>query len=198
MQADFWNLRYSENGYAYGTEANDFLKTQTFPKGGKILCLAEGEGRNAVYLAEQGYDVTSIDMAFEGIEKTHDLAQMKNVSVNTICADLAEYEIEAEHWDGIVIIFGHFPVLVRKCVHGSLYKALKKGGKLVMEAYSKKQLKFKTGGPMDENLLYSVEDLRKDLDQFEDLEINLVEREIHEGKYHNGRSSVLQVVALKK
>lgn len=198
MQADFWNLRYSENGFAYGTEANDFLRTQTFPAGAKILCLAEGEGRNAVYLAQQGYEVTAIDMAYEGIEKTRDLAQMKNVSVSTICADLAEYEIEAEHWDGIVIIFGHFPEAVRKCVHRSLYKALKKGGKLVMEAYSKEQLRFKTGGPMDEKMLYSVEEIRDDLAAFEDLEIKQIEREIHEGKYHNGMSSVIQVVAIKK
>lgn len=198
MQADFWNLRYSENGFAYGTEANDFLRTQTFSEGGKILCLAEGEGRNAVYLAEQGYEVTAIDMAYEGIEKTRDLAQMKNVSVKTICANLVEYEIAAEHWDGIVVIFGHFPEAVRKCVHGALYEALKKGGKLVMEAYSKDQLKFKTGGPMDENLLYSVEEISEDLSAFEDLEIKQIEREIHEGKYHNGLSSVIQIVAHKK
>jgi 2-polyprenyl-3-methyl-5-hydroxy-6-metoxy-1,4-benzoquinol methylase len=198
MQADFWNLRYSENGFAYGTEANDFLRTQTFPEGAKILCLAEGEGRNAVYLAEQGYEVTAIDMAYEGIEKTRDLAQMKNISVKTICANLAEYEIAAEHWDGIVIIFGHFPEVVRKCVHQSLYKALKKGGKVVIEAYSKDQLKFKTGGPMDANLLYSVEELQEDFKEFGDVEIIQLEREIHEGRYHNGMSSVLQLVARKK
>jgi 2-polyprenyl-3-methyl-5-hydroxy-6-metoxy-1,4-benzoquinol methylase len=198
MQADFWNLRYSENGYAYGTDANDFLRTQKFPKGAKILCLAEGEGRNAVYLAEQGNEVTAIDMAYEGLEKTRELAKIKGVNVNTICADLAEYVIENEHWDGIVIIFGHFPESVRKCVHGSLHSALKKGGKLVIEAYSKDQLNFKTGGPMDEKLLYSLEELREDFSAFEDLEIKKLEREIHEGKYHNGMSSVIQVVAIKK
>jgi hypothetical protein len=123
---------------------------------------------------------------------------LKDVSVNTICADLADYAFESELWDGIVIVFGHFPDGIRKYVHAALYRALKKGGKVVIEAYSKDQLKFKTGGPMDANLLYSVEELQEDFKEFKDVEIIQLEREIHEGKYHNGMSSVLQLVARKK
>jgi SAM-dependent methyltransferase len=198
MQADFWNMRYSENGFAYGTEPNDFLKQQSFKDGARILCLAEGEGRNAVFLAQQGFDVTALDISYEGIEKTKDLAFIKNVEVTTICADLAIYELEPESWDAIVIIFGHFPPEIRKCVHGGIYASLRPGGKVVIEAYSKEQLSLKTGGPMDEALLYSVDMLREDFTEFEDIEIRQLEREIHEGKYHNGLSSVIQLVAKKK
>lgn len=198
MQADFWNMRYSENGFAYGTEPNDFLKQQSFKDGARILCLAEGEGRNAVYLAQQGFDVTALDISYEGIEKTKDLAFIKNVEVTTICADLAIYELEPESWDAIVIIFGHFPLEIRKCVHSGLYSALRPGGKVVIEAYSKEQLSFKTGGPMDEALLYTVDMLREDFSEFEDVEICQLERVIHEGKYHNGISSVIQLVAKRK
>jgi SAM-dependent methyltransferase len=197
MQVDFWNLRFSENGFAYGVEPNDFLASQTFLPGSKVLCLAEGEGRNAVYLAGLGCAVTAIDIAYEGIEKMKDLAVMKQVSLTTICADLASYELEEGNWDAIVIIFGHFPPNLRRLVHGSLYKALKPGGRLIIEAYSKEQLSFQTGGPTNLELLYSVEELKADFVSFTTIEINQLEREIHEGKYHNGHSSVVQVFARK-
>ena len=198
MSIDFWNLRYSENGFAYGMEPNDFLKEQEFKAKSSILCLAEGEGRNAVYLAGQGHDVTAIDIAYEGLAKTKDLAVIKNVQVKTICADLAEYSFEPERWDAVVIIFGHFPPEIRQKIHREIYKTLKHGGKLIIEAYSKEQLHFKTGGPMDEKMLYSIDELKEDFSDFEDIIINQAQREIHEGKFHNGQSSVIQLIAIKK
>lgn len=197
MQADFWNERYKEDGFAYGTKPNDFLKEQQFLPHSKILCLAEGEGRNAIYLASQGHRVKAVDISKEGINKLITQADEKGLKVETQCADLLNYSFEPESWDAIVLIFGHFPPEVRKIVHGKLYGALKKGGKVILEAYSKEQLAFKTGGPMDEHMLYSTDELREDFDQFEDLFIEQTEREIHEGKYHNGNSSVIRLVATK-
>ena len=134
MQAEFWNERYKEEVFAYGIEANDFLRTQSFPAGSKILCLAEGEGRNGVYLAEQGHDVTCVDYSEEGIRKMTQLAEMKGVVIHPVLADLNEYEFQPNAWDGIVIIFGHLPTALREKVHGQFFKALKSGGKLVLEA----------------------------------------------------------------
>jgi ubiquinone/menaquinone biosynthesis C-methylase UbiE len=197
MQAEFWNERYKEEVFAYGIEANDFLRTQSFPEGSKILCLAEGEGRNGVYLAEQGHDVTCVDYSEEGIRKMTQLSDMKGVVIHPVLADLNEYEFQPNAWDGIVIIFGHLPTALREKVHGQFFKALKSGGKLVLEAYHKSQMEYKTGGPMTETMLYSEEELRSDFHEFEHLEIHQLEREVHEGEFHFGTAAVIQVVAEK-
>jgi ubiquinone/menaquinone biosynthesis C-methylase UbiE len=197
MQAEFWNERYKEKVFAYGLQANDFLQEQSFPEGSKILCLAEGEGRNGVFLAEQGHDVTCVDYSEEGIKKMNQLAEMKGVQIHTVCADLNEFEFKENTWDGIVIIFGHLPTALREKVHGQFYKALKPGGKLVLEAYHKTQLNYKTGGPMTETMLYSDEELRADFHEFKHLQINQLEREVHEGEFHFGNAAVIQVIAEK-
>lgn len=197
MQADFWNERYKEDGFAYGTKPNDFLKEQEFAPHSRILCLAEGEGRNAIFLASQGHFVKAVDLSQEGINKLDHQAKEKDLKIETVCTNLLNYSFEPESWDAIVIIFGHFPPEVRKNVHGKLFAALKEGGKVILEAYSKKQLAFKSGGPSDENMLYSTDELLEDFDQFGDIMIEQKVREVHEGKYHNGNSSVIQLVAVK-
>ncbi|MEN9972770.1 MAG: hypothetical protein RIS20_1117 [Bacteroidota bacterium] len=197
MKAEFWNERYKEAVFAYGLVANDFLQEQSFPAGSKILCLAEGEGRNGVFLAEQGHDVTCVDYSEEGIRKMSQLAEMKGVVIHPICADLNEFDFQVNTWDGIVIIFGHLPTALREKVHGQFYKALKPGGKLVLEAYHKSQMDYKTGGPMTETMLYSDEELRSDFHEFEHLKITQLEREVHEGEYHFGKAAVIQVIAVK-
>ena len=196
MDKDFWNQRYQEENFAYGKAANDFLQSNEFKTGSKILCLAEGEGRNGVYLAKMGHQITCIDYSESGIQKMQRLAEENNVQLETICADLAEVILEPNTWDGIVLIFGHFPEELRKYVHKQVYSALKPGGKLVMEAYHKNQLNFKTGGPMSDKLLYSEEELRSDFDAFTSIQIEMVERDVNEGQYHFGKSSVIQVIGL--
>lgn len=197
MNREFWNERYGEVEFAYGKEPNDFLKTQTFKPGGNIICLAEGQGRNAVFLAEKGYHVTSMDYSEEGVEKTIALAKEKGVTVNAICADLGEFDLGENQWDGIVIIFGHFPADLRKVVHGNLFKALKAGGKVVIEAYHKDQLQNKTGGPQTTAMLYNRGELMEDLKAFNQIEIKEVTRSVVEGKYHFGQAAVVQVIAKK-
>lgn len=197
MTKDFWNSRYGEAEFAYGTEANDFLKEQSFPSGSKVLCLAEGEGRNGTYLAEQGCHVTCVDYSVEGIHKMNELAAQKGVEIETVCADLNDYDLGTDKWDGIVIIFGHFPPDLRQKIYTQLYPALKEGGKLIIEVYHKDQVNYETGGPRDEQFLYSRAELLEDLKEFKKIEIHEVTREVHEGKYHHGQSKVVQVVAEK-
>lgn len=197
MNQDFWNERYGEADFAYGKQANDFLVAQDFPPASKILCLAEGEGRNAVHLAQQNHAVTCIDYSEAGIEKMKRLASEKGVELTTICADLSTVNLVANEWDAIVIIFGHFPTDLRQFVHKQVYNALKPGGKLVLEAYRKEQLEFKTGGPMNPGMLYSKEELATDFADFTTISIEEKQREVNEGPYHHGQAAVVQVVAVK-
>jgi 2-polyprenyl-3-methyl-5-hydroxy-6-metoxy-1,4-benzoquinol methylase len=197
MTKDFWNERYAQEDFAYGKSANEFLKSNPFPAGSKILCLAEGEGRNGVFLAQHGHSVTCIDYSESGIRKMKALAAENNVVLQRVCADLNDVVLEPETWDGIVVIFGHFPAELRQRIHQQFYSALKKGGKFVLEAYRKEQLSYKTGGPMTSDLLYSVEELSNDFSAFSNPEIIETVREVKEGAFHFGEAAVIQVIGVK-
>jgi 2-polyprenyl-3-methyl-5-hydroxy-6-metoxy-1,4-benzoquinol methylase len=197
MNKDFWDERYGQSEFAYGKDANDFLQLQSFKVGSKILCLAEGEGRNGVHLAKQGHQVTCIDYSESGIRKMQELAKENNVELETICADLNQVNLEPNTWDVIVIIFGHFPKDLRMHVHKQLYSALKPGGKLVLEAYNKEQVIYKTGGPMTTELLYSEAELKEDFSEFSDISICETIREVKEGQFHFGKAAVVQVFGTK-
>jgi 2-polyprenyl-3-methyl-5-hydroxy-6-metoxy-1,4-benzoquinol methylase len=195
---EFWNERYAETAYAYGQEANDFLKAQQIGSDLKVLCLAEGEGRNGVYLAGLGNDVTCIDYSEEGLKKTSQLAEQNGVEVSCICADLGEINLVENSWDVIVAIFAHFPTSVKSHIWPQIFTALKPGGKLIMEVYDQEQLRFGTGGPQHADLLYSQEELQDLLvGDFKNIQIEKVYRAVHEGTYHNGASATLQVLAVK-
>jgi len=193
-----WNERYSIPEYVYGTEPNDFVAAQVgkIPMG-RVLEIGAGEGRNSVFLAQQGYEVTSVDQSSVGLEKARKLAEQKGVKIVTVEANLHDYEIEPEAWQGIVATFLHLPVGLRRrvlkhCAHG-----LAKGGVLILEAFTPSQLKYDTGGPKDPLELYTLEDLRADL---VGLNIELgeeLERNVSEGKRHTGKAAVVQVVARK-
>jgi 2-polyprenyl-3-methyl-5-hydroxy-6-metoxy-1,4-benzoquinol methylase len=195
---EFWNERYAETAYAYGQEANDFLKAQQIGSDLKVLCLAEGEGRNGVYLAGHGNDVTCIDYSEEGLKKTSQLAEQNGVEVSCICADLGEINLVENSWDVIVAIFAHFPTSVKSHIWPQIFTALKPGGKLIMEVYDQEQLRFGTGGPQHPDLLYSTEELQALIGQdFTEIKIEKVYREVNEGTYHNGASATIQVLATK-
>jgi SAM-dependent methyltransferase len=195
---EFWNERYAETAYAYGQEANDFLKAQQIGSDLKVLCLAEGEGRNGVYLAGLGNDVTCIDYSEEGLRKTSQLAAQNGVEVTCVCADLGEVKLEGNSWDLIVGIFAHFPNKVKQYIWPQIYAALKPGGKLIIEVYDQEQLRFGTGGPQHPDLLYTIEEIEELLgNQFDAYQIEKVFREVHEGAYHNGASATIQVLAIK-
>ncbi len=196
---EFWNERFSSRDYVYGTEPNDFLREvgSRIPSGGRVLCLCEGEGRNAVWLAEQGYRVTGVDASKEGLRKAERLAAERGVEVRWLLADLAEWPIEAGAWDGIVSIFAHLPPDLRRRIHRDVVRGLAPGGALLLEAYTPKQLDFGTGGPPEASLMMTLEALREEFDGLR-FEIGReVEREIHEGSGHDGPSAVVQVLAFK-
>jgi len=195
----FWDERFDQEEYYYGTEPNDFLREQArvFPPKGRLLSLGEGEGRNAVFLAELGYEVTALDSAQVGLDKTAQLARQRNVVVHPVLAHLKYHEFEKDHWDGVINIFCHLPAPVRQHVHKNLPLTLKKGGIFLMEAYTPEQLEYGTGGPKNIELLYEPDTIKKELKGLKLLRFEVVERAIHEGQGHTGMSSVLQVIARK-
>ncbi len=194
-----WDERYSISEFYYGTEPNDFLREHAskIRKSGKVLCLAEGEGRNAVYLAKLGFEVTAVDQSSVGLKKLKELATQNGVTVNTVVADLADYAIVDGNWDAIISIWCHVPPVLRKKLHESVVRGLKKDGVLILESYHPRQLEFKTGGPPVPELMMTILDLKSEFSGLKFVMSHEIEREVHEGKGHFGRSAVTQVLALK-
>jgi len=195
----FWDERFAGDEYAYGIEPNDFLRAEAarIPPG-PVLCLAEGEGRNAVFLAGRGHAVTAVDLSVQGLRKAERLAQRRGVALELVHADLATYDLPIGACAGIVEIFGHTPAAVRRRVHAQVAGALVPGGVLVLEMYRPEQLAFGTGGPRDAAMMPTLAELREDLAALE-LEIaREVERDVHEGAFHGGRSATVQIVARRR
>ena len=197
-----WDKRYKEEGFAYGTEANDFLKSEfsRIPKGGRVLCLAEGEGRNAVFLARQGYAVTAVDQSSVGLEKAKKLASKNKVEISTIVTDLRDYDLGNECWDGIVSISAHVPPELRTKLHNQVANSLKKGGVFILEAYTERQIEMRgIGGPppSSKEMFMSLNLLQLELKSLDFIIGREIDRDISEGKYHQGESAVVQVVACK-
>ena len=192
-----WDERYSASEYVYGTEPNDFLREEyhRIRPGGKVLCLADGEGRNGVFLAQQGFDVTSVDASQVGLEKALALAQANDVMITSVHADLADYDLGVDQWDAVVSIFCHLPPDLRSRVHNAVTSSLRMDGVVILEAYTVDQLSFKTGGPPAAALMMSAQQLRHDFEALDVIVCGERTRMIHEGALHNGQSAVVQFVA---
>ena len=193
-----WDERYNTEDYAYGITPNKFLEENygSLPKG-KILSLAEGEGRNAVFLAKQGYAVTAIDSSSVGLEKAKKLAEKNHVIIECIHADLEEYDIGKNKWDGIVSIFCPLSSLAREKLHKKIMAGLKKKGVFLLEAYTPEQLKHGTGGGNSEDMMTSKISLINELKNLEFNHLLELEREVIEGAYHTGVGAVVQAIATK-
>jgi SAM-dependent methyltransferase len=193
-----WDQRYGGEEYAYGTEPNEFLVAMASKLMiGRVLCLGEGEGRNAVWLAVQGYEVTAVDASRVGLEKAERLAAERGVTITTVHADLAAYDIEPEIWDGILSVFCHLPPTLRADVHRRCVAGLRSGGVMLLEAYTPRQLGHGTGGPPVAKLMMDEETLRAELAGLKFLHLQECEREIHEGTFHNGLGAVVQMAGRK-
>lgn len=196
MERQRWDERYSQPGFAYGTDPNDFLASvaDRLPPG-PVLTLGEGEGRNAVFLAGLGHEVVAVDQSAVGLAKTRARANERGVPVQTMQADLRDYLIEPGAWAGIVSIFCHLPPSIRVPLHAAVVRGLRPGGVLILESYTPRQLGRGTGGPPSAELLVSLDDLTRELAGLEFLHAGELEREVREGAYHTGLASVVQVVA---
>lgn len=193
-----WDEKYGTEDYVYGKVPNRFLEEHAaeLPPG-DVLCLAEGEGRNAVFLAGLGFHVTAVDLSPVGLDKAQRLAAEKSVEIETICADLADYDLGTQRWDAIVSIFGHLPSEVRRQVYSRLPAALRPGGVLLLEAYTPDQMGRGTGGPRSVDLLVTAHMLRDELPGLQILHLEELERDVVEGRGHTGPAAVVQLLARK-
>lgn len=195
---NMWNERYAEDGFAYGTLPNDFLKQHASRLSGPVLNLAEGEGRNAVYLASLGLVVTGVDGSEVGLRKAGELASRHQVTVHTVVSDLSVYDPGSERFHSIVSIFAHMPPDVRRRVHALASSWIKPGGVFLLEAYTPAQSSRPTGGPRDPEWCMSVASLRRELNGFRFELLHELDRDVIEGRYHTGPASVVQMIAIKE
>lgn len=193
-----WNQRYRSDEFAYGTEPNSFLKENAELLTGPILSLAEGEGRNAVFLASLGLEVLGVDASEVGLAKAQKLAASKGVSISTEVADLATYEPTVNYFGSVVSVFAHLPSGVRRRLYPLVEQSLKPGGIILLESYSKSQLSRNTGGPKDPDMLLTAEDIEKEFPNCDVVLCQETEREVVEGEFHTGLASVVQFIARKK
>ncbi len=193
-----WDKRYLTDEFVYGKEPNGFLREASRElTPGRVLCLAEGEGRNAVFLAESGHEVTAVDASAVGLAKAQRLATERGVQITTEVADLSGYAIEIESWDTIVSIFCHVPQEIRIEIHRKVVAGLKSGGRFILEAYTPAQLELGTGGPPVRELMMSLAGLKLELAGLDFEHALETEREIIEGSLHTGRGAVVQIIARK-
>jgi SAM-dependent methyltransferase len=196
----FWDERYAADEFVYGTAPNDFLVQVSgcLRRGDRVICLADGEGRNGVWLAQRGMSVLSVDVSARGLRKARALAQQARVEMQTTVADVTRFDLGRDCWDAIVSIFLHLPPKARRALHARCRAALKPGGFFIFEAYGREQLRYGTGGPKEAELLPELADV---LDDLRGLRIDhqfAGTREVHEGRLHSGLGYVVQVVASRQ
>lgn len=200
----FWNQRYREKEYAYGMVPNEFFKSQILKiNTGKILFPAEGEGRNAVYAAQKGWQVTAFDASIEAKKKAEILAFNNKVQMKYDLGSVEEINYEPESFDAIALIFTHFPKENREKYYRKISSYLKSGGILIIECFSEKHIRNQqenpnAGGPKEASMLCSLEETKKELPDFNFLMAEEAEIILNEGLYHIGKANVIRMVAEKK
>ena len=193
----FWDQRFQAADFLYGTRPNAFLVDQAYrlAPGQNVLAVADGEGRNGVWLATQGYKVVTVDASPRGLQKSAKLALDNGVSLTTICADLRTWDWPQQAYDAVVSIYFHMWPDDRRMIHPRLLTALRPGGVLILEAFHPEHQAYRTYGPKDPATLYAVEDLAAD---FAGAEIEILEPAVvtlDEGKGHHGEAAVVRMVA---
>jgi SAM-dependent methyltransferase len=194
----FWNERFASDEYAYGTSPNQFLKNQLqLLKPGKILFPAEGEGRNAVYAAELGWEVHAFDSSSEAAKKAKRLSDSRNVTISYKISDISEIHYDKKEFDCIALIYFHLHPEYRCIFHAKMLNLLKPGGIILLEGFSKKQIERDSGGPKNLSMLYSKEEMHIDFSCASTYDIREAEVKLNEGSYHQGTASVIRLIAVK-
>ncbi|WP_282774035.1 class I SAM-dependent methyltransferase [Phaeodactylibacter xiamenensis] len=195
---EFWEKRYAAEEYAYGKAPNTFLRTELeHLEPGHALFPAEGEGRNAVYAAQLGWSVEAFDYSNAARQKALRLAKDSQVNLQYQVASIESFPFERKEYDLIALFFVHLPPTLRQQLHTACASALRPGGTLLLEAFHKEQLPLQSGGPKQETLLFSLEDLEAD---FAALSLGQISRQrviLEEGPYHHGPAETVRIRATK-
>ena len=199
-ELDRWQERYATDEYRFGTAPNAFLASQAklLPKSGKALAVADGEGRNGVFLAEHGLDVLSLDFSPNAQAKARKLAAARGVTISVEQADVINWSYPPDAFDVVAAVFFQFAAPPdRDRIFAGIKRTLKRGGLLLLEGYGPKQLEYKTGGPGILENLYTREILEAAFGDFASLDIREYDAELHEGAGHGGMSALVDLVAVK-
>lgn len=195
---NIWNERYDATEYVYGTSPNHFFKEHLDQlKPGNILLPAEGEGRNALYAAKKGWNVTAFDSSSSGRKKALKLTLEQNVKFKYQVSDVLDFQTD-EQFDVLGLVYTHFLKKIRKKAHQRLLKFLKPNGKVIFEAFAKEQLENASGGPKDRKMLFSIEEIKE---EFSGLKFEILEQQtiqLNEGEHHQGKGEVIQFVGTKE
>ena len=191
----FWDTRYSTADYAYGVEPNRYFQQclDRIPTPGRLLLLAEGEGRNAVYAAQKGWAVTAVDFSVKAKEKAMALAAEKGVTLDYVVADIRHFDdVEGAPWDAIALIYAHFEPEMRTAVHQKCIEAVRPGGSIILEAFNRHQLSRTSGGPKHIDMLYAKTMLQTDFAALDALELLEATVFLDEGEGHAGLAEVVR------
>ncbi len=198
---DFWNDRYGASEFAYGEAPNEWLAEELpdVPPGQaqRILLPAEGEGRNAVYAAIKGYDVVAFDQSEKGREKALQLAARHGVTIDYRIDDAIHFQIEPGAYDVVALIYAHFPADLLPIIHERCIEALRPGGHFILEGFAKEQLPLNSGGPKNEAMLFSIDELSQQLAGLRTLDLQRERIVLSEGPYHQGEAEVIRAVGLR-
>ena len=200
----FWNTRYADEEYAYGTAPNQFFQETLGSLGlkGKMLLPAEGEGRNAVHAAKMGLEVTAFDISEEGKNKALKLAQKEGVEIKYEVGEFFDMPLINENFDAVALIFAHFPPNILSKYHTKLAELIQPNGYLILEGFSTNQLELqkenpKAGGPKNIAMLFSEDSIKKDFPNFEIISLEEKLVDLEEGKFHVGQSKVIRFIGRK-
>ena len=199
--AKTWNDRFSKDGYVFGTEPNEWLRRHAtvWKAGSKILCVADGEGRNGIGLAQQGHRVEAFDISDVGVAKARRLAKVNQVEVDFRVTGCDDFAWKTEHYDGVAAIFVQFAdPAMRERLFKNMVSSIKPGGSLLLLGYTPKQLEYGTGGPSVLSHLYTPEMLRQAFVEMDIQSLDEYETELNEGEGHKGRSAVIGLVATRR
>lgn len=199
MSKEHWDNSFSDQDFVYGEKENVFIHDMSdiIPEHAKVGCFAEGEGRNAVYLAKLGHEVTTYDQSTIGLEKTKTLASQHHVDVETVAIDLTNEKVRANQFDAAIMVFGHVPKSDQAFLMASMMDAVKPGGHVIFEVYSEAQLEYKTGGPPSLDMLYDPIDILNWMKEYKCIHFYYGEVNRMEGKRHVGQGHVIQAVIKK-
>ena len=201
---EFWNNRYKDKAFAYGIAPNAFFKEsiETLHLKGSILLPGEGEGRNAIYAAKKGLDVTAFDISIEGKKKALALAHLENVNIKYEVGELHQLHFKPNSFDVLALIYAHFPQ-DKEALNKKLATLVKAKGYIIFEAFSTDNLAYREknpqiGGPPDIHMLFTLQEIKTTFSNFETILLEQIEVELSEGTSHNGLANVIRYIGKKK
>ena len=189
---EYWDTRFAEDGFAYGTDPNDFLVSVVAKiRIGDALCLCEGEGRNATFLAQRGFRCTAIDFSPVALRKAEALAAQRGVVIETRCADLAGFDPGVAQWDLVTMIFGQPDCTIRRALYARIATCLRPGGAFVLETKAEEGATAESRYPRSANLCAELTDLESEIAR-DGLRV------LKEGRYHDGEQRTAQILAFRR